>query len=104
MYYTYTKMKEAVKSASKSQVDNALDIADKNIEKMKKLQTFNLSNFSRRSYFDSDGLENYLIFQPIYNTFTRPAGDTETIIAWKSPPTALGISLPPKLKWIHYSK
>ena len=25
-----------------------------------------------------------LIFQSIYNTFARPAGDTETIIRWKS--------------------
>ena len=51
-------MKEAVKSlSSKSQVDNAQDIADKNREKRKKLHTFNLPYFSRKSCFESTGMQ-----------------------------------------------
>ena len=38
---------------------------------------FDLSCFIGKSYFDNDGLQNHLIFQLIYNTFTKPAGDTE---------------------------
>ena len=30
----------------------------------------------------NDGSQNYLIFQLVHNTFTKPTGDTETIIAW----------------------
>ena len=44
----------------KIQVDNALDIADKNREKMKKLPMFDLSYFIGKSYFD--GSQNYLMF------------------------------------------
>ena len=74
------KMKEAVKNlAIKSQVQNALDISDKIEKKLKKNQTSDLNHFNSRTYFENDGLENYLIFQPSYNTFTRPAGDTETL-------------------------
>ena len=29
-------------------------------------------------------MDRRVIFQLIYNTFSGPAGDTETIIAWKS--------------------
>ena len=75
-------MKVAKKSlARKVQVYNVVDIADKNREKIKKLQIFDLSYFNGRRYFDNDGSENYLIFQPIYNTFTEPVGVTETSIA-----------------------
>ena len=57
-------MKEAAKSvASKSQVDNALDRAYKNIEKIKKLQAFDLSYISGKSHFENDGMQNYVAFQ-----------------------------------------
>ena len=55
----------------------------------------------------------YLIFQPISNTFRKPTGVTETIVAWKSKglsdesiklTNTQGINLVPKLKWIHNSK
>ena len=87
------RMQKAAKSlASKSQVDSALDIADKSREKIKKLQTFDLSYFQMfdlsyfndRRYFDNDGSQNYLLFQPVSKTFRMPADDAETIIAWKS--------------------
>ena len=45
-------MKQEVKSlASESQVDNAFHRADKNREKIKKLQTFNLRYFIGKSYW-----------------------------------------------------
>ena len=48
-------MKEATKNvASKNQVDAALDIADKNGKKIKRLQTFDLSYFNGRSPATSD--------------------------------------------------
>ena len=101
-----------LKWKKQQKVDNALGIADENREKIK-LQTFDLRCFNYKSYFDNDWSQNYLIFQPIYNTCTRLAGDTETIIALKSkrlsdeiinPATLLGNVLAPKLKWIHNSK
>ena len=55
------KIKELKKSlALKRQVDNTLDITDKNeIQK----------NGGR--YFENDGSQNYLVFQPIYSFFTK---------------------------------
>ena len=49
-----------------------------------KVQTFDLSYFNGKSYFDDDRSQNCLIFQAISNTFTMLTGDTNTIIAWKS--------------------
>ena len=43
-----------------------------------------LSYFNCKSYTENDGVLNHLIFERIYNTFIRPAGDNETIVAWKS--------------------
>ena len=43
-----------------------------------------LSLFIGQSYFINEGSQNFLIFQPILNTFTMPAGLTETIVAWES--------------------
>ena len=69
----------------KRQVDNTLNITDKNGgKKQKKLQTFDFRDFNGRRYFDNDGSQNYLVFQPIYNFFIRSTGDTETIIALES--------------------
>ena len=60
-------MKEAVETlASKSKVD----IADKNREKRKKLQTFDSSHVIVKGYFDDNGCQNYLIFQPLFKYFT----------------------------------
>ena len=73
-------MKQAAKSFANKVKQVPLDIAGKNREKIIKRQTTYLSYFNCKSYFDSDGLQNYLIFQPIYDTFKRPTGNTETII------------------------
>ena len=52
-------------------------------KKFLKIQTFDLSYFNGKSYFDDDRSQSCLIFQPISNTFTTRTGDTNTIIAWK---------------------
>ena len=36
---------------------------------LKKLKTFDLRYFVGRSYFEEDGAQNYLVFQPIYRYF-----------------------------------
>ena len=51
-----------------------------NKDQMEKLQTFDLSFFIGKSYFSYDESQNYLIFEPVYNTFIRLTC-TETIIA-----------------------
>ena len=57
-------MKEAAKSlASKSEIDNALYIADKNREKIKKLKTFDLSYLSGKIYSQKKAL--YLVLHQI---------------------------------------
>ena len=79
----------------------------------KRFQTLDLSYFNSRRYFCHDGLQNYLIFKPIFNTFAKQTDDTETVIAWKveilsdesiRPATAPGNSLAPKLKRINSSE
>ena len=40
----------------------------------KKLQTIDLSLFVGQSYFNNDGAQFYLIFQPIYKTITTFSG------------------------------
>ena len=64
--------------ASRSHVDNVLDIADKKREKIQKFKRLCLSYFIGKSYFDNDGSHNHLIFQLIWNTFTNPGGDKLT--------------------------
>ena len=50
-------MKKTAKSlASKIQVDDVIDIADKNRERIEKLQTFYVSCLYGRRYFDNDRL------------------------------------------------
>ena len=77
-------------------------------DKIVKLQTYNLSLFIGQSYFFNDGSQNFFIFQPILNTFTKPVGLTKTIVVWQSKglsnvkirtPTTWNNSLSPKMKW-----
>ena len=52
-------MAEALKNlTTKSQVKTALDLGDKNMEKIKKLQTFDLSFFVGECYFSDDASQN----------------------------------------------
>ena len=70
-----------VRLAREGHIDAALDIVDKNREKIKKLQTFDLRYFNGRRYFCNDGSQNYLTFQSISKTSRMATGDTEAIIA-----------------------
>ena len=38
---------------------------------LKKLQTFDSIYFRGKSYFEKDGTQYYLVFQPMYRYFTR---------------------------------
>ena len=52
------RIKEAPKSiTSKIQVDNVPDIADKNKEKTKKLQTFDLRYLFGKSHFENNEMQ-----------------------------------------------
>ena len=68
------RMKEAEKSlASKTEVTNALDLKDKNRKKKKeKFRKFDSSHFLGKMHFEDDGVENYLVFQPVYKFFKMP--------------------------------
>ena len=73
----------AERLASKCQADNALDTADKNREKVRKLQTFDLSYFNTKKDFDNNGSQNYLVFHPLFKSFETLTGN-ERILLWKS--------------------
>ena len=79
------RMKEAEKSlASKTEVTNALDLRDKNRKKKKeKFRKFDSSHFLGKMHFEDDGVENYLVFQPVYKFFKMPT-DSYMGIALKS--------------------
>ena len=51
--------------------------------KIKKLQTFDWSYFRGKSYFEEDGTQNYLVFQPIIRYF-KIIAKTKYILSWKS--------------------
>ena len=53
---------------------------------LKKLKTFDSSYFRRKSHFEEDCVQNYLIFQPINRYFKRIIGvvSGEYIYFWKS--------------------
>ena len=53
----------------------------KKIEKLKKIETINFGFLLSKNYFNNVGSQNYLIFQPIFKTFTMPTSDTNVIIA-----------------------
>ena len=59
------------------------DIAIEN--ELKKLKTFDLGYFIEKSYFDEDGAQNYLVFQPI-TKYLKVAyiSDINYILSWKS--------------------
>ena len=90
-----TRTQEAAKClVSKSQVDNALDIAGKNREKIKKLQTFDFSYFIGRRYFGDDGSQHCLVLQAFFKSFLT-ATENVRILARKSKGLSEKISKPP---------
>ena len=50
---------------------------------MKKLKTFHLDYFIAKSYFEEDGVQNYLVFQPIIRYF-KIITNTKYILSWQS--------------------
>lgn len=61
-------MKEAaIILASKVQVETVLELADKNIKKRIKRQTFDLSYFVDKNFFGDNASQNYLVFQPPFS-------------------------------------
>ena len=53
---------------------------------LKKLKTFDSSYFRGKSHFEEDGMQNYLVFQPIKRYFKVIAsvGNGSYIYYWKS--------------------
>ena len=53
---------------------------------MKKLKTFDSSYFIGKSHFEEDGVQNYLVYQPMYRYFKMIAGvgNSSYIYYWKS--------------------
>ena len=50
---------------------------------IKKLQTFDSSYFRGKNYFNEDGTQNYLVFQPIHK-YCKLNANTWYILSWKS--------------------
>ena len=50
---------------------------------LKKLQTFDSSYFIGKNYFEEDGTQNYLVFQPISRYF-KTLSNTNYVLSWKS--------------------
>ena len=48
----------------------------------KKLQTFDSSLFIGQNYFNNDRRQLFLVFQPIFKTFTTFSGLSDTISEW----------------------
>ena len=50
----------------------------------KKLKTFYSSYFRRKSHFEEDGTQNYLVLQPMYSNFFKQLIILIIFISWKS--------------------
>ena len=50
---------------------------------LNKLKTFDSSYFIRKSHFDEDGTQDYLVFQPI-NKYFKVITNTDFVSSWKS--------------------
>ena len=76
---------------------------------LNKLKTYDSSYFIGKSHFEEDGLQNYLVFQPIIRYFkVNKITNTDYVLSWKSkglsaerikPPTTSDNSLTPKLNY-----
>ena len=49
---------------------------------LKKLQKFDASYFRGKNHFEEDGVQNYLVFHPMYKYFKK-IGSTESIAEWE---------------------
>ena len=82
---------------------------------MNKLKTFDLSYFISKNYFEEDGSQNYLVFQPIIRYFkvNTIVNVTNYVLSWKSkglsnetikPPTMSDNSLAPTISYYYAAK
>ena len=51
---------------------------------MKKLKTFDSFYFRGKSYFEEDGTQNWLVFQPVRRYFKTVNAGNRNILSWKS--------------------
>ena len=74
---------------------------------LKELKTFDSSYFIGKSYFEEDGTQNYLVFQPL-NKYFKKIASTDHVSSWKSkglsaetinPPSTFDNSLTPALSY-----
>ena len=67
----------------KSDHDPKITEVENNI---KKLETFDFSYFRGKDYFDEDGMQNCLIFQPIYRYFkvNSISNVISYVLSWRS--------------------
>ena len=63
-------------------------------DKIIKLQVFDSSYVRGKSHFENNGIQNYLVFQPIYRYFKK-LRNTERISSWKSKGLSDEIIKPP---------
>ena len=79
---------------------------------LNKLKTFQSSYFTGKSHFEDDGVQNYLVFQPIASYFkVNTITNSNYVSSWKSkglsaetikPPTTSDNSLTPEIKLLWY--
>ena len=74
---------------------------------MNKLKTFDSSYCIAKSHFEEDGIQNYLVFQPL-NKYFKGIANTDYVLSWKSkglsaetikPPTTSHNSLTPAVSY-----
>ena len=80
---------------------------------MKKQQTFDSSIFINQSYFNNDGAQLFLIFQPNYKIIATFSGLLDTVSEWESkgllnenikPAYIVNENRSPKLIWINNTR
>ena len=80
--------------------------------KLNKLKTFDSSDFIGKSHFEEDGVQNYLVFQPL-NKYFKVISNSNSISSWKSkglsnetikPPATSDNSLNPKVNYYYGAK
>ena len=66
--------------AKLSSLNNTITLKENDL---KKLKTLDSSYFRVKSYFEEDGTQNYLVFQPVQRYF-KVIANTNYISEWKS--------------------
>ena len=111
---------------AKTNFDNTISSLDSKIaenktknesiqNELKKIKTLDLGYFIGKNYFEEDGAQNYLVFQPIIRCFkvNTIVNVADYILSWQSkglsaenikPPTTSDNSLKPTLSYYYASK